>query len=91
MPSAREIQMILFILGLRLARQTDCRLRLRGILHPRTAGLKRRLPRLVALGECPAAEGADSLPRQCWDVGVAGKRRETTDGLKNPSFFVFLF
>jgi len=72
MPSAREIQMILFILGLRLARQADCRLRLRGILHSRTADLERRLSGLVALDECPAAERTDSLPGQCRDVGVAG-------------------
>ena len=67
MPSAREIQMILFILGLRLARQTDCRLRLRGILHPRTAGLKRRLPRLVALGDVGMWELPENVVKQLTD------------------------
>jgi len=47
-------------------------LHIRGILHPRTADMERRLPRLVALTQRPAAEGTDLLPEQCGNVAAAG-------------------
>jgi len=34
--------------------------------------MERRLPRLVALTQRPAAEGTDLLPEQCGNVAAAG-------------------
>ena len=58
--------------GVRLARKTGCRLRLRGIIHrAESFHLERGLPRVVALDQCSATGRAYSLPGQCGDVAVA--------------------